>query len=212
MPVSTVIFDYGEVISLAANQDARREMLQTAALPQELFERHYWDYRDDYDAGVLRGRAYWDRIAASAGTEFSHDQIIRLMEHDARMWMDLNPDMLAWHADLRRAGLRTAILSNMGEEVLKALRRDFSWLNNFDTLVWSCEAGCAKPDAAIYRHAIEKLAIRPEEGLFIDNLEPNIRAAQEAGLQGIVFKNVEQLRAELQERNFDLPLPGAVAV
>jgi FMN phosphatase YigB (HAD superfamily) len=72
--------------------------------------------------------------------------------------------------------------------------------------------GVAKPDAGIYLHAIEKLGIPPGEALFIDNLEENIRAAEAAGLHGIVFRNMEQLARDLKLRGFNIPLPQTVSL
>jgi putative hydrolase of the HAD superfamily len=209
MAVGVVIFDYGEVLSLAANQSIHQELIHITGLPEEIFEKYYWAYRQDYDAGVFSGEAYWEKIAASAGVSFTPEQITRLVDLDARMWMDLNEHMLTWHSELKAAGVRTAILSNMGTDVLRALRRDFSWLSDFDVLIWSCEAGCAKPDPSIYSHAIEKLGIPAGEALFIDNLEENIAAARAAGLQGIVFRDIAQLSRELKDGDFNIPLPKA---
>jgi putative hydrolase of the HAD superfamily len=209
MAVRAVILDYGEVISLAANQGIHREMIEISGLPEETFEKYYWAYRTDYDAGTLNGRTYWEKIAESAGTRFTPQQIERLAWLDARMWMDLNGAMIAWHGDLKAAGLQTAILSNMGEDVLAAIRSDFSWIHDFDVLVWSCEVGSAKPHPAIYAHAIEKLGLKAEEALFIDNLEENILAARAAGLQGIVFRDIEQLARDLHTGGYEIPLPRA---
>jgi len=48
--------------------------------------------------------------------------------------------MLAWAGQLQEAGIRTAILSNMGPEVLRYMRQEFSWLGTFEQHTWSCEA------------------------------------------------------------------------
>jgi putative hydrolase of the HAD superfamily len=212
MPLRAVIFDYGEVLSLAANPAVHKQMIQIAALREDVFDKFYWAYRLDYDAGALNGRAYWEKVAGSAGAWFAPEQVDRLIERDARMWMDINEPMLAWHAEVKQAGFRTAILSNMGDEVLAAVLRDFVWLNNFDSLIWSCRVKCVKPHPAIYDHAIKKLGVRPDEALFIDNLEENIRAAEAAGLQGIVFEGIEQLAREIKLKKLEIPLPKAPVV
>ena len=48
---------------------------------------------------------------------------------------------------------------------------------------------------------LNDLNIRPEETLFIDDFEGNIRRAQESGIDGIVFKDAVQLREELEKMN-----------
>lgn len=206
MPLRAVIFDYGEVLSKPRNEQFHRLLLETAGLPEDLFEKLYWRYRLDFDANILNGSTYWQRIAQDAGTRFTVEQMERLNELDARMWMDLDPTLLAWAAAIRKAGLKTGILSNMGVGVLRYMRQDFAWLRQFDQLTWSCELGVVKPDPAIYHHAIRELGVKPEEALFIDNLEANIVGARAAGLHGLHFTGVEDLSRALHRTAFDLPL------
>lgn len=208
MSIRAVILDYGEVISKPANAAVHREMLAIAsAMPEALFDKLYWDLRLDFDAGLLKSHAYFEKIAQRAGTSFTQTQLEKLTECDARMWMDVNEPMLAWTRELKLAGLLIAVLSNIGDGVLNAMRRGFPWLAEFDKRIWSCEIGLVKPSAAIYLHAVEQLGVRPEEALFIDNLAPNVAGAEAAGLHGIIFEDVEQLSRELLRRGFRLPLP-----
>jgi putative hydrolase of the HAD superfamily len=131
--------------------------------------------------------------------------MVQLLEVDAGMWMNLNPAMMAWIPRIKAAGFRLAILSNMGHGVLEHLRARFSWLSQFDQLTWSCELGVVKPDPAIYLHTIKKLNVKPEQALFIDNLQKNIAGAEEVGLRAALFENVEQLQSDLARRGFPLP-------
>jgi len=117
--------------------------------------------------------------------------------------------MLAWQLALKQRGLLTAILSNMGDNVLENMEREFDWLHRFDVLVWSFQLGMAKPNPAIYRHTLAELSVQPEETLFIDDKPANIEAAQALGIQAIEFSTVERLRTDLIAAGFasELPLP-----
>jgi putative hydrolase of the HAD superfamily len=211
MRLRAVIFDYGEVLSQPANRVVHRNLLRIADLPQEVFDKLYWEYRLDYDAGILNSSTYWEKIAAEAGTEFTPRQMEEIAALDARMWMDLNEPMLAWAAEIKRSGLLTGILSNMGEGVLRAMRQSFTWLDDFDMHVWSYELGIVKPDPAIYIEAVRRLGVEPADALFIDNLEANVVGAKAAGLHSVVFRDIEQLSQELREQAFELPLPNGAA-
>ncbi len=63
----------------------------------------------------------------------------------------------------------------------------------------SCYLGLRKPDAAIYRLALEITQRRPDECLFIDDRLPNIEAAMQIGMRAIHFQDAAQLRTELGE-------------
>ena len=43
----------------------------------------------------------------------------------------------------------------------RACRGKFDWLDEFDVKIWSCEKGCAKPDAVIYRDCLRQLECEP---------------------------------------------------
>jgi putative hydrolase of the HAD superfamily len=83
---------------------------------------------------------------------------------------------------LRGAGFSTALLSNSWgcEEYPRA---DFPDL--FDTVVLSGEVGMRKPEEGIFLHTAETLGLTPQECVFIDDIEANVRAAEAVGMTGL---------------------------
>jgi putative hydrolase of the HAD superfamily len=211
MSLRAVIFDYGEVL---CNQDRihHQRLLQLTGLDHDTFEPLYWRDRRDYDLGVLDGRAYWAKFASDACLSFTPAQIDNLIENDVLMWTSINKPMLAWAQALQNAGVLTAILSNMGPDVLRTMRREFAWLADFNQLTWSCELGIAKPDPAIYHLTCDKLGVRPADSLFLDDRFENIRAAEQLGFCAMQFRSIEQLRADLAARSFFPALPAPLLV
>jgi len=209
LALRAVIFDYGMVLTGQPNADAHDAMLRITGLPRDQFEAVYWADRHAYDAGKLTGIQFWQKLVRDAKLSLDPVVIHELNAWDARMWTTQNPAMLAWQIALKRHGIRTAILSNMGDTVLASIQREFDWLPRFDVLVWSFEHKVAKPDPAIYRLTLDKLATRPDETLFIDDKQANIDAARDLGLIAIQFSTVEKLREDLTATGFDsqLPLP-----
>lgn len=214
MTLRAVIFDYGMVLTGPPDPGAHAELERIIGLPAARFEELYWADRDAFDAGSLTGQAFWQRIAKQArlettGLEPTDKLIDELVHWDVRMWMTENRAMLAWQLELKRRGLLTAIVSNMGDTIHKAMVREFAWLSQFDVLVWSYQLRITKPDPAIYRYALEKLDMLPGETLFIDDRKPNVDAAVQMGMKGVVFSDLSQLRADLIAMALDkvLPLP-----
>jgi epoxide hydrolase-like predicted phosphatase len=85
----------------------------------------------------------------------------------------------------RASGVRTALVSNSWglhyypTELLEEV---------FDTVLISGEVGLRKPHADIYRLAAERLGLKPEECLFVDDFPPNVEAARELGMSGYVHE------------------------
>ncbi len=209
MPIRAVIFDYGQVLC-TQNPAAHQRLCQITGLDAAAFDRLYWRDRHGYDLGLFDGLGYWAKFAHDADLDFSPEQIGTLIRSDVLMWTSINQPMLAWATALQGAGLLTAILSNMGPEVLSTMRQEFAWLANFSQLTWSCELGIAKPDPAIYSFTCTELGVEPQEAVFIDDNATNIRAAQEFGLHAILFSTIEQLRHDLAAQSLlqGLPQPG----
>lgn len=210
MSLRAVIFDYGMVLTGQPSAEAHDAMLRITGLPHDEFEAIYWADRHAYDEGKLTGLQFWQNIVRDAKLNLDSRAVDELNLWDARMWTTQNPAMLAWQEQLKQRGLRTAILSNMGDTVLANIEREFNWLPRFDVLIWSYQHKMAKPDPAIYALALERLGTQPKETLFIDDKQPNIDAACALGLVGILFTTIEGLREQLIELGLDkeLPLPA----
>jgi len=211
LALRAVVFDYGMVLTGQPDPEAYAALLRITGLDVDQFEPRYWADRPALDEGKITGIAFWQKFLRDAGMPPNQEMVEELNRWDVRLWTSQNPVMLAWQLAIKQRGLLTAILSNMGDDVLVNVEREFDWIHRFDVLVWSCQIGVVKPDPAIYRHALDKLALPPEETLFIDDKLLNIEVARALGMNAIEFSTVEQLRADLIEQGYDtqLPLPHA---
>jgi putative hydrolase of the HAD superfamily len=77
----------------------------------------------------------------------------------------------------------------------------------FDAVVISGEVGMRKPEPQIFVHVLELLGVRAEETVFVDDLRPNVDAAEALGLVCVHHTSYEETAPEL-ERLFGLPLGG----
>jgi len=195
------------VLTGPPDPEARAALLRITGLPVARFESLYWADRPAYDEGKLTGFAFWQKLVRDAGLALAPDKIEELNQWDARMWTTENPAMLAWQLALKRRGLLTAILSNMGDNVLASVEREFKWIHRFDELVWSFQLHMAKPAPAIYLRVLGDLCVRPEEALFLDDKLVNVEAASALGIRAIQFSTVERLRADLIAAGLDAALP-----
>jgi putative hydrolase of the HAD superfamily len=97
---------------------------------------------------------------------------------------------------VRRAGLKTAMLSNSWgagaypADVLAEL---------FDAVVISAEVGMRKPEERIFRHAAGLLGLDPAECVFIDDIEANVQAAEALGMTGVLHTEPAATAARLAE-------------
>jgi len=205
MNVTTVIFDFGYVLSLPPRASDYQNLAALAGIDGKTFEAIYWGQRGDYDRGTIDGPKYWRRVAEVAGVEITPAQIGNLIAADVDIWMRDNPVMMEWVRALKNHGMKIAILSNMPIEISTHMRRFALWFNDFDYVCFSAEVQLAKPEAAIFHACLKVVGSKPEECLFIDDRADNVEAAQALGMRAVRFVSVEELAADV--RPYGLPVP-----
>jgi putative hydrolase of the HAD superfamily len=203
---SVVIFDYGNVLCQAQPISDAQAMASILNLPLVRFTELYWQFRIEYDAATLDPIAYWSAIAQRASRTLTADQASELIEIDSRSWSHAAPVMPQWAREVRAAGLRTAILSNMPTPVRDYVVR-CAWLPQFDSLTFSCEVGVCKPEPEIYQDCLNKLGLEPSEVLFLDDRESNVRAAEALGWNAVLFTDSAQAAGEIEKRFSVPPFP-----
>ncbi len=77
-------------------------------------------------------------------------------------------------------------------------------LDKFRHKFLSYDLKMKKPDAEIFLNVAEKLEAKPEQCLFIDDLEQNVASAKGLNFQTILFQNADQLRRELLDLSVEL--------
>jgi putative hydrolase of the HAD superfamily len=90
------------------------------------------------------------------------------------------------------------ILNNDGKGWMDFKIREFGLKKYFKDFICSSYVGVAKPDEKIFRIFLKKTGLRPEECLFIDDKEVNIKQAKSMGFNTILFKSVGQLKNDLE--------------
>jgi len=135
----------------------------------------------------------WHATGSAPSPEGMVDRMFARFEHA--------PDMAGLVRRAHESGLRTALLSNSWGN---SYPRD-GWDEMFDAVVISGEVGMRKPEHRIYTHTCKLLDLEPGECVFVDDLPPNVTAAVDVGMVGVLHSDYESTAGEL-EVLFDRPL------
>ena len=200
--VELVLFDYGQVLSTPPDPAAWDRMLTITGLTDDKLHNAYWALRRDYDRGTLNGPGYWHAVAKHADASFGHTQIEALLTADLDLWAQPNRPMIAWAARLQHAGLRTAILSNIGDAMADGLAARLPWLQSFERCIWSYALRMAKPEPEIFRTTMEMLHLDADRILFIDDKQENVDAAQSVGMQAVRYSDHANFERSIQDSEF----------
>jgi putative hydrolase of the HAD superfamily len=176
------VFDLGEVLSQSPTHLARIAALLDRTEPEA--SAAYWRHRPPYDEGEA-GSTYWRAVGTDLNTPVDDDLCAELIAVDALGWTSLHPESEPLLHEVKAAGYRLAMLSNLPRELATRVREQ-PWSALFDELVFSCDLGVMKPNPAIYRLTTERLG-ETAECVFFDDRPENVAAAESAGWRAYVW-------------------------
>lgn len=137
-------------------------------------------------------RAEWQRALG-----LDDDQVDGLLEDYWRWYVGtLDRPLFDWFAAQRPARL-IGILSNSGPGA-RERERHHGFEDVTDDIVYSHEAGVAKPDPAAYELTARRLGVEPHEVLFLDDVEANVDAARRAGWHAVLHRDTAASIAEME--------------
>jgi len=181
-----VIFDLYGVLALNGWQSFKTQhFADNPAATGELFE-----LGRQVDAGLAEYRDFI-RLAAQQTGE-SESTVRYQLEHTTA-----NQPLLDYIGSELKPQYRIGILSNASSD--DVLSRVFTPEQRelFDAVTFSHHVGRTKPEPEMYVAAAERLGVAPEDCVFIDDQVRHVHGAQAAGMRGLLYEDVAQLKAEL---------------
>ena len=175
-----IVFDLGGVLFARDPRRFEREFIEFFSYITLPKMPHFWE---EYDRGAV---SYTEVVRALADYNHCDED---LAEHNLRrsiVTQETLPATASLIAELRKAGYRLYVLSNMSREFIEFLRK-IPVYRHFEGEVVSCEEGVCKPEPEIYRLLLSRYGLNPAETLFIDDRRENIEGAEREGISGFWF-------------------------
>lgn len=194
---SAVIFDVGKVL-----YDWNPRFLYERLIPQG-------EALDAFLRDVVTTEWHFQHDAGRPFAETSEELVARfpqhaeLIAHWGPRFGETIPGPIAGMpelvAELDAAGVPLYAITNFSGEFWAPFRaREAATFDRFRDIVVSGDERLLKPDAAIYRLALDRFGLRAEDAVFVDDVPANVAGAQAVGIHGILFTDAPALRAELR--------------
>jgi epoxide hydrolase-like predicted phosphatase len=196
MSIRAVFIDFGGVILRTEEKGPRMRQAERLGMTSRDLEKIIFESESSQRAstGEIPEEAHWQAVAKALGVSrqesdkitaefFSGDRADATLLEFLR---SLRPERKVGLISNAWSGLRAFITSQRFEDV-------------FDEMIISAEIGLMKPDPRIYHLALEKLGVRPEESVFLDDVLVNVEAARSLGMTGIHFTQPDKALDELKQ-------------
>lgn len=195
--IKNIIFDIGNVLAhfrgtnLLQDLGLSGEVLETVA-DATIRSGAMWN---EFDRSVMPDE---EVIATCVAKAPQYEKEIHMLFDNIRYIAKEYPHAQEWIKGLKAEGYHVYLLSNYGRTAFEATSKELGFISLVDGMVISYEVKYVKPEPEIYQALFDKYNLKPEECVFLDDREENIRAAERFGMHGIVVQSKEQADEELR--------------
>jgi epoxide hydrolase-like predicted phosphatase len=193
--IRAVLWDLGGVILRTFDSEGRRAWEQRLGLPRNGLARLVFEGEAGRQASVGRASTedVWTWVLGQLKLpEESRGRLV------SDFWKgDRVDEALVDYIRSLRSRVKTALITNAWPGTRQTLEERWGIADAFDLVVISSEVGTTKPGRRIYELALDRLGVRPDEALLVDDFAENITGAESVGMHGVLFRSPEQAMADV---------------
>ena len=194
MTIKAFIWDLEGVLLQTDDDNMPLTVAKKLNAPYEkVREIFFSDANDRVDLGEITQDQFneylLDALQISRGKKY-------LLEEFLNEEFYIDKDLLIEITGLRRE-YKMGLLSNFSDDLRPKIDNEWALGSVFDEIIISCEVGLVKPDPAIFNLMLDRLGVKADESVFIDDRIKNIDGAKEMGFHTIFFIDKDQALEEL---------------
>ena len=195
IPITTLFLDVGGVL-LTNGWGHQSRALAAKAFDlnlDEMEDRHHLTF-DTYEVGKLTLEEYLSRTVFYEKRPFTRDRFREFMFAQSQP----HPEMIELVRNLKaQHQLRIAVVNNEARELNSHRIRTFKLDEFVDFFISSCFVHFRKPDADIFRLALDVAQAPAEQVVYIDDQPLFVQVAEGLGIRGIRHTDYQSTSAKL---------------
>ena len=193
--ITCLFLDIGGVmLTNGWDHDARKRAATNFKLElADMEDRHHLTF-DTYEEGKLTLEEYLNRVVFYRKRPFTRAQFRRFMFSQSEPY----PEMIELIRKLKaKYGLKVVVVSNEARELNSHRIRRFKLDGFVDSFVSSCFVHLRKPDADIFRLALDIVQAPARQVVYIENTPMFVQIAEGLGIQSILHTDYRSTCAKL---------------
>jgi putative hydrolase of the HAD superfamily len=197
-PFDAILFDVGGVmLTNGWDHVERAAVLKHFSLDRAAFEARHEKPYDALERDTIDMYAYLETTIFHEPRTFTPDDFIAVMKSQS---VPIPSNAMGVLREISTSCKFLVGVLNNESRLLHEYRMEKYGLEPYlEIQLSSCYLGMRKPDADIYRRAIDIVGRPANRILFIDDRAANAQAARDAGMHAIQFLGEDQLRAQFRE-------------
>lgn len=194
--IKAVIWDMGGVLLRTIDQTPRNRLAESVGLERYQLEEIVFNSSSSQSAemGKISEEEHLRWVLSRLRQDNLNQQEFRSMFFGGD---SVDEQLMDYIHSLRAKKYYTGLLSNAWYGVRHYVSNFNNFLDAFDVCVFSAEVGLRKPDSLIYRLILDRIGIRAQQAIFIDDSIVNVEGARAIGMRSIQFTDSRQIRVEV---------------
>ena len=196
--IKSIVFDIGGVIL-----DAKELIKDLKVWFKPKDEMKFWEELNLKIAPLCKGNGSlyetMKEFAKEKKVKIPDSELKTLFVKDFDKTLKFNKEVLKLIKKLK-PNYKLGIISNIIEEHSAELKKT-NMFKDFEIVIMSYEVKMSKHEIDIFKLLIKEMNLKPNEIVFIDDVQQYANNASSLGIHGICFKNIEQLKTELKKLN-----------
>jgi len=207
LKVKAILFDLGNTLVKSFKPEVTfHKVLCSLGISRTFDEvekalaRTYEEFALNYNSlcGKVSHKKFWNKWDSLTLKFLGIPQDKKLINYVTSRWFDyteckIYSDVNETLHKLKKMDLKVGIVSDAYEEDVYAILEKVALQKElFDAIVGANTIKKTKPHPDVFRYALEKLKVKPDETLFIgDEVEADYKGAEEVGIKAILIRRTE---------------------
>jgi Predicted hydrolase (HAD superfamily) len=199
---TTIFTDIGGVLLTNGwDRTARGKAVRQFKLdPDETEERHHLTF-DTYESGKISLHEYLTRLVFYKKRKFSEEDFRKFMFEQSKPC----PEMLKLIRSIKeKYGIKIAVVNNEGSELNKHRINAFRLGEFVDFFISSCIVHFRKPDADIFKVALDIAHVAPEKVIYLEDRPMFVQVAETLGIKGIIHQDFITTKKQLASLGWEV--------
>jgi putative hydrolase of the HAD superfamily len=197
MTIQAVVFDIGGVLEVTLDLGVTGMWESRLGLGPGGLNRRMYDVWRGGSIGTISERDVHQAATQRLGLD--ERQLAEFMADIWREYLGTANTELIEYARRLRPRYRTGILSNSFVGAREREQAAYGFEDLVDEVIYSHECGMSKPDPGIYALACERLRVEPVGVVFVDDYEPCVEGARQAGIHAVLYQNNIQAVSDIED-------------
>lgn len=197
MKYKAIVFDYAGVVAGDTASKFDQGISKITGASVDDYKKVYYRHNDLHNTGKISWEELWKRVLIDLDKETLLDEVLIFIRKPKK----INKNVIKLIEELKNKDYKVALFSNYSKVGGQRMRDVLHLDKIFDLMLISGEIGLAKPHPDAFLYLIEKLDIKANEIVFIDDSPKNIKTAKELGITTILCEDPKNIRSQLKKKD-----------